>query len=271
MAALALTRLAEWRETRLCGRELWTRPAWIACLGLVAGCLILLAVDGETNPYLAACLGLLCVFGLSGNRRLRGALVAALLVLQVSGLFFAARSDSPRPAAKRRVFDVYADLLANLKQESGADRVYLSPSFFANASLTPKQGTLRRLRVSVDYEPLASRRNAEFFARASGVPPGFTYGRYALGAGTRWGLMDLTATRFYVVQRSEPIDLLLDVASRASGEPEFERVLETRWLSVYARSRALPRAASCRRPAHASVRKKSWRRSTLRNSIRPGW
>ena len=101
MAAIALSRLELWRRQSVTGRALWSSTGWIASFLLIGSALGWLASQNVSNAYLVAALGLLSVFGLSGNARLRRAVIAALLLLQGANLFLAGSQSHIRPGNGR--------------------------------------------------------------------------------------------------------------------------------------------------------------------------
>lgn len=137
------------------------------------------------------------------------------------------------------MFDEWETLLNTVAQSAGSQRVYLDGEFLPIPGLTMKQGTLRNMRVVVDYQPLAIGRYASFFRFAAREPrPRDPFaGDYHLSQRTRFKLMDLTSTRYYIVQPHKQLDLFL------SSEPTgFRLVGANAGARVYERQRALPRA-----------------------------
>ncbi len=248
LAAIALQRLDAWRSAGTIGRSLWSTPpslwaspGWIAGPLLACAGLYWLARHGTSNAYLAASLALLALFALVENRSLRRGVIAALLLLQSVSLFLAASNTYLRPAAQPQVFQRYDPLLGELGQALEGGRIYISPGV-PKPGLARKQGLLKRLRVVNDNERLCSRRAATFFGRASGEAQPAHECPYALSPQARWPLMDLASTRYYVFRRGEAADRHLEELTRRSEASGFRLTAQDRLVSVYQRSRPLPRA-----------------------------
>jgi hypothetical protein len=243
LAGVALTRLSAWTRAGLPRRRLWRTGPWLACLGVAAAAAAFLASRGAPFPWLFAALALLLGFGLAPRPWQRGALVVGLLLLQAANLFLAASKPFPRPLADPGALDTHAALLAQLGERAGASRIYLPPELLRHPGLTPKQGTLRSLYVTSDYEPLAPRRAADFFDRAAGGPGRvFLFGRFPLGEHTRWPMLDLTATRFYVARAGSPLDAFLARAAQTPAQSGFRSIHREPGIGVYERLAPLPRA-----------------------------
>jgi hypothetical protein len=134
------------------------------------------------------------------------------------------------------VFDTNRWLFRTLKAQLRNQRIYISPAFLFSPAVTLKQGLLNEVNVVDDYESLAVARYGEFFGRVSGVQKGKPFdGPFQLGPQARWGLMDLTATKYYVVQRGEPAAVYM------MQQPRFRLILDG-FVQVYERPSALPRA-----------------------------
>ncbi|MEE9607164.1 MAG: YfhO family protein [Myxococcota bacterium] len=240
MAGIALTRLEEWSSVRVRGGRLWSSVAWVAGLCLAGAGIAWLAFRGLVGGYLLGATALLVVFGLSGHAGLRRGVVVGLLLLQGANLFLGARNHSVRPAAQPQTFDRYANLLGELKQAVGHERIYLSPAL-PKPGLSLKQGVLQEVRVVVDYEPLCSRRADAFFRRVSGSNrPVCT--NVMLGAESKWRMMDLTSTRYYLALAGSELDRFLEEASQQPERSGFELASRGQLVSVYERSGYLPRA-----------------------------
>src|SRR6185369_3705805 len=98
------------------------------------------------------------------------AAVVGLCVLQGANLFFTTGDRHVRPIKRPEIFSASAELLGALKSNLGDARVYLSPTFWFNPSLTAKQGLLMKMAVVTDYEPLAAGRYERFFGAISPRP-----------------------------------------------------------------------------------------------------
>lgn len=244
MAAIALTQLERWHS--VAKGNLWRNMRWLACVSLLVGALCWLVRSDGTNRYLAASLGLLCLFGLSGSTSVRTSVVYALLMLQGAILFLGVNTTYMRPASQAGVFDTHIELLNLLKRQAREQRIYLSPNLRLVSGMTPKQGMLREFRAVSDYETLSMRRYATFFEHVAGRRDDVFAGFYSLGKESRWALMDLTSTRLYVLERGEEADAMLSELSRRPAESGIRSIVLPpvfgKYLDAYARSSSLPRA-----------------------------
>jgi hypothetical protein len=242
LAGIALTRLEDWRP--LPRRALWSKPAWILCLLAIGAGLCWLALHGTSNLYLAGCLALLLFFGAARTAKTRMLVIPALLLLHTANLFLGVNITHIRPSARPEVFDSYISLFERIKQAAGHDRVYISPALRLNPGLTSKQGMLRKVHVVEDYEALSPRRYATFFDHVSGpkLTDWFFAGFYLLGDDSRWPLMDLTSTRFYIVQSGEAADNMLAGWSSEPSTSGFRLFQEVPYVRVYERTGYRPRA-----------------------------
>jgi hypothetical protein len=236
LAALAVERLQSWR-----GEALWTKPGWLACLALTGAGLIWLLRFGTVNPYLVAALGLVFLFGIVSTPWFRTGLVVALCVLQGVNLFFSVGNQFVRPSRHPRIFTSHRETIEFLKQRAGHQRVYFTPRFVVVPGLTAKQGMLN---VVEDYEPLAVGRYATFFGQVAGeqrqARQPFS-GMYGLGPTSRWRLMDLTSTKYFVTRPGDPADRFM-AESAASGNAGGFRLIRDGKIRVFENPRALERA-----------------------------
>lgn len=236
LVALAVAALLHWAS--LPRGRLWRHPGFALAVGWGILLSLVLAVGGQASPALLGLTTLLVAYGAAGAGRLRVGIVAGLVVLHAASLFTGVGNRYVRPihlpdyaaehAARNRI-DVATSRL-------GHERIYLSPSLWFM-----KQGLVQRVPVVADYEPLAPARYADFFEAASGFRARDRpfNGRYFLTPRTRWPMMDLTGTRFYVLN---PWDLKLQgLMHREGAEGGFEPVAEAP-RRVIERTRALPRA-----------------------------
>jgi hypothetical protein len=240
IAGLAVARLEGWQASER--RRLWTDWTWLAALllGLVA--LGWGASVGKANAYLVATVALLAAFGLVRETRIRAAILAAVCVVHGASCFFGVGNRDVRPVRRPEVFASGGDVLGFVKQRLGDARVYLSMSLIGDPGLTMKQGLLNRMPVVIDHEPLVVGRYEGFFASAAPLksdpfqPFG---GLYHLGPQTRWPLMDLTSTRYFVTTRGEPVDVAME---EAAAKGQGFRLLRDGPVRVFERPSALPRA-----------------------------
>jgi hypothetical protein len=235
LVGIAIAQLGAWLS--LPRAALWRAAAWRAGIALGLAIAGLLAVMGRTQPVFLGVLGLLLAFGLAPGRRARFAALLGIVALQVLSLFFGVENRYVRPFHRP---DYAADHAREsridwVKQHAGAQRVYLSPSLWFM-----KQGTVQRMPVVTDYEPLALARYGEYFDFAAGrsVPSSPFNGRSFLSPATRWRLMDLTGTRYYVLN---PWDLRMQgqIQKRVSSG-EFRAIAESP-RRLFERPGALPR------------------------------
>lgn len=238
LAALALARLHEWSTQRGPASSSQGRAPLLALVALLLGAVGFAVVQGTLSPWwLAAGAGLAIGVALPG--RAPALAVVWLLIVHGLSLFYSGHNDEVRPAAQPGVFDTSAQQLDAVARSAGSERVYLDGEFLPVPGLTMKQGTLRSMRAVVDYQPLAMERYARYFRFAAQQPdPRDPFaGDFHLGSRSRWKLMDLASTRYYVVARHRPLDFFL-----ASRPAQFRDVSSTEGPKVYERSSALPRA-----------------------------
>ena len=202
-----------WLEAHVAtGRAaLWRRAPWGAALGLLVGAGLWLALRPGFGPGLLALTAGLVVFGSLAPGRGRRGLIVGLVVVQGVVLFLGVEQRYLRPAARPEALDAYPELVSQLSRSARSDRVHIEPDIYMLPALMQKAGTLHRLRVIGDYEPLVSQRAADYFRRVA--PPRhpdqpFT-GSLHLSRGSRWQLMDLAAVRFYVVRGGSSTDRAL--------------------------------------------------------------
>jgi hypothetical protein len=243
LASLAIERLERWAR----GREgtLWTQPSWL--LGVlvgVAGALWLLSL-GQANWWLLTALGLLIAFAGAPGAAARSAIVALLVILQGASLFLGYANVDTRPVRQQPgAFDEHPVLRRLRQLRRDDERAYVSQGFMFAPTLTLKRGSISRLPVTNDYEVLMVERYGAFFdlaARNPKVTPEFRrdvgtfVGAYELGPRSRWALMDLTGTRYFVMARGEPGDVAM------AGNPDF-RLVDDGPVRIFERPSALPRA-----------------------------
>ena len=236
LVALAVARLWTWS-----GRDrasLWRTPTWGLAVALaIALSLGRLLFFADAHPGLLAMTALLLAYGAASRSDVRRGLVAALVAVHAASLFAGVenrfirpihRPDYPVDHAGRNRLD-----LASPRDQH--ERVYLSPTLWFM-----KQGTAQQIPVVTDYEPLALARYAEFFETASGFRPKDRpfNGRYFLSSRSRWPMMDLTGTRYYVIN---PWDLKLLGHFRAAGPEAGFFPREEAPRRVIERPSALPR------------------------------
>jgi hypothetical protein len=203
LSGLAMAQLGAWAS--LPRDALWRQGAWRVGLGLAIVTAAALAMVGRTQPALVAVLGLLLVFGFARGPRPRIAAMVAILGVHGLSLFFGVENRHIRPYHRPEHAAEHAreSRLDWVKRQGQHQRAYISPTLWFM-----KQGTAQRLPIVTDYEPLAVGRYADYFDFAAGrsEPSRPFNGRLVLTAQTRWRLMDLTGTRYYVVN---PWDLHL--------------------------------------------------------------
>ncbi len=230
-----------WLQSRTCSprRAVWVQANWLAAVVLGTAATTWVVWEHEPCAYWVAALALLVAFGVSSSSRSRIAILTALCMLQGANLFFTVSDTHVRPIKRPEIFFTYRSLLDELKGSLGNARVYLSSKLWFLPGLTPKQGLITETAVVSDYEPLAVGRYGAFFesisARADVMTPFF--GSYSLTANSRWRLMDLTGTKYFVMQRGEPGDTFM------AQNPAGFRVVYDRWgVRVFEQRKVLPRA-----------------------------
>ena len=207
------------------------------------------------------CAGILAGLGLDALARFSRARTAAVVVgallaaLTYQGLGMP-RPVPPLPYRQRDVpwTPAQRDAYLRLAQMAGSDRVWpFSPGIFT-LSLPPKLPTLTRLRSIEEYEPLALRRQAEFFVYF--LEGSTVYSRQTVSfegrmttltaptgrepPAVRRRLLDLAATRFVVMptlMRARP-----DVATFVRDAGLEPRPALSPALALFENPHALPRA-----------------------------
>ncbi|MCP4035641.1 MAG: YfhO family protein, partial [bacterium] len=240
IAGLAITRLramCAWT-----GARLWSSPNFLGALAVAIAAMVfaILALDAKPWAWGAAALALLA-FAFAASERQRSLAVIALCAILVVDLFFAVGGTYLRPALRPEIYHTHDALFARLREDVGTGRIYLSPNLSFVAGLTAKQGTLQRVRVSTDYEPLVSARYAQFLLAVTPAPRRSELdpfaGWYFLDGDTNWNLVDLTAARFFVMSRDEP-----GAAYMRRRPAKFRSIHAQGWIQVFERLDALPRA-----------------------------
>jgi hypothetical protein len=221
---------------------LLARNGWLTAWALVVGGLAVLVSLGPLTPafhlyfvlpvlawfrvpYRALlianfCLGILAGLGLDAlTRLLRVRTAGTLLVTAIlAGLVFyglrAPRPVPPLPYAADAIpwTTTHYDAYVRLARMAGSDRVWPFDPSLGRDSLPPKLATLTGVRSIADYEPLALRRQSEFFVyflegstvyslmneTFGGRFPSLKPPRGREPPAARRRLLDLTATRFLV-------------------------------------------------------------------------
>jgi len=241
LAGLAVAKLGD-RASATRG-ELWRDPRWLAALALGALVLFWLHQVERASPWLVALLLALAGYGIAPAGGVRRAAIAGVVCVQLASLFFGSANLYRRPILRPEALAARSELFAAARARGDQSRVYVSPHLWTLPGYSLKQGMLNQVGVSNDYEPLALARYREFFGAVSSwrSPDGLFNGRYRLLGDTRWCLMDLTGTRFYVVRRSEPAAAMM-AAQPPTPEGGGFRLLAGGEVQVYERAAALPRA-----------------------------
>jgi hypothetical protein len=241
LAGLALARLSDWAGTPR--RRLWSDPRWLAALATAALLLVFLHRSNGENPELAALLLALALYGALGAGPLRRAALLLVAGIQLTSLFWGSSNPFVRPLLRTETLAAQREIFPSVRARGDQARVYLSPRLWAAPGLSLKQGMLNGVGVSNDYEPLALARYAEYFGSVSPwrSPDGLFNGRYRLVGDTHWGLLDLTGTRFYVVQRKEEAAVRMRQLPPGPGGAGFQLISDGE-IQVFERAAALPRA-----------------------------
>jgi len=240
-AACAVTRLLTLRHER----SLLVPRHWSACVAGIAavGWGIGLLRSVTVMPFLLLSIALFIAFVVVRDPKQRMVICLALCISQVGDLTLAPRNDSIRPFRQEHRFDELGDLLDLLRDRAGFQRIYTSTKFTFDPATAAKQGLLRHAYMAVDYEPLATARQRDYYLRASMEPPPTRHfsGGYNFGPNTRWAMLDDASVRFYLAGASDPgFDRLRRLAAfshRTGVHLHHERVVD-----VIERTQALPRA-----------------------------
>ncbi len=208
---------------------------WMTSLVLTIYAIGWLSSLDLSNPLLYAIALLLVVFAVP-VQRLRIGVVGALCLVQLESLFATAPDLGVRLTENPQLYTVRRAVIDELKQNLDGRRVYLSRAFMLNPGLTAKSAMLYEIPAVVGHDRLAGDRYAELFEYVSGVEERTFTGPYWLDDGSKYGLLDLLGTRYYLIKQGEPADEHMS-ASRA-----FRLVREQPPLRVFERDSALPRA-----------------------------
>jgi hypothetical protein len=241
LAGLAVARLEDW--TARPRGALWRDPRWLAALAVALVALVWLRAAELPVAWLAALLFALALYGALAAGRAREAALALLIVVQLASLFASSANRFVRPLRRPEALAARNAIFAAVRARGDQARVYLSPHFGRVPGLTLKQGMLNEVGVANDYEPLALARYADYFGAVSPwrESDGLFHGRYPLVGDTRWRLLDLAGTRFYVVRGDE------EAAAKLAAQPlgpdgQGFRALREGEIQIFERPAALPRA-----------------------------
>ncbi len=218
------------------------RPVWVASM-VCAGWGLWLVYSSISKPMVLLAIALLISFVLVSNARYRFAVCIALCTVQVINLTLTPRNHSMRPFQQEHLFDGRVEVLDQLRDQAGNQRIYTSPKFLFNPATTAKQGLLRRAYFAIDYEPLVTGRQRDYYLQAAMERSTTSHfsGSYFLGENTRWGLLDYAAVRFYLVR---PADDAFDFLRKLAELPRKTgvRMHRERGMDVLERTQAFPRA-----------------------------
>ncbi|MGD0949671.1 MAG: hypothetical protein ABSA52_19865 [Candidatus Binatia bacterium] len=252
LAGVALSRLESWAA--LPRRRLWLHPAWLVTLalgGLAAWwaqthIVASLFVKGPSR-YLPAMLALLVVFGLIASPRWRRVVLVCICVLQAASLFFVTGTYDLRPW-RWPYFTQYDDVLQSLRQRAGYSRAFvyghLGPwPLGVKRGIEDKQ-MRNRVFLTADYDVLVASRYGSFFDLAAPRPEdsGPFGGGYNPGMGTRWKLMDLTGTKYFVAYRGDLADAFLRQSGALTDGVLSLRLIRDGFVRIYEKENVLPRA-----------------------------
>lgn len=242
----------------------WWWRANAAVAVLVLGVVVLLGKSAADYLLVVAALAL---FGAMPWKPARVAIVSLLVIGLGSALFRDASNDRIRPAGRPGLYESNTALFDWLRERTGDSRVYLSPRLRLFPGVTLKQGMLQRVPTVGDYESLASLRQADYFAAASGealarklvishepahdqASPAFA-GYLLLGKGSAWKLMEMASTRFFVTLNDDEVAQALARRARVGRGGGVHRVMAPgrqladapgRWAQLWEMSSYLPRA-----------------------------
>lgn len=247
LAGLAIARLESWADSPR--RQLWTRPAWLAALVLgVALAWWTMVHVARPNPAVVAMVVMIILFGVLPTAQWRRPVLVAVVLLQSATLFFITGNRDLRPWQQADTFTRYDSELQALRARAGHDRTYIyvgvtgSNARAVHWGITSKQ-MRHHLFQPTDRDPLVTARSAAFFEYiAPRIQKTPFLGAYALGAGARWRLMDLTGTRYFVSHRGEYGDAYLAHSTLWPGQPRFN-LIQDGFVRIYERpDGVLPRA-----------------------------
>lgn len=243
LVGVAVARLQSW--TDLGRARLWAQPAWVAAVLAGVAALGWAAWMGSLNAYLVATLALFILFGISRVPRRRAAVVLGLCILQSANLFFWVGNPDMRPYQRPEDFTRSQDVFDFLRKHLGDDRFYISPAleFSFSPNLMARQAMLNRIPAVIDHEPVIVGRYEPFFQSLAGEPLSQPFaGGYHIGPKTRWQLMDLTGTRYFVVPRGDPADVFMAASAQSPSSPKFNLVYSSGAAQIYEKEQVLARA-----------------------------
>jgi Bacterial membrane protein YfhO len=241
LTGLALARLSD--QAGLPRGRLWRDPRWLAAVLGTASLLIFMYRSDRGNPWLAALLLALVLYGALDGARLRRVAVLLIAGVQLASLFFGSSNTYVRPIHRPETLAAQREIFPVVRARGDQARVYLSPRLWSVPGFSLKQGMLNGVGVVNDYEPLALARYAEYFGAVSPwrSPDGLFNGRYRLIGDTPWRLLDLTGTRFYVLRRGEEAAVRMSQQPPAPDGGGFRKIAEGE-IQAFERAAALPRA-----------------------------
>jgi hypothetical protein len=245
LVGLALTRLQAWSVLER--RRLWRQPAWLAACAF--GALLIYwrhVLVGSLDPSVPALLLVLVLFGAVKSARVRLGLVAVLAMVHGAALFFGTANFFKRPFQAPDVFTRYDDALRFVQALAGYDRTYVYNGLSGELANQVPWGILgKQMRNGVfmvtDYEALVPGRYKAFFEYVTTRPQDRPFiGGYALGASSRWRMMDLTGTKYFLAYRGDLADAFLAHSAQLGG-PAMRRIRDA-FVRVYERDDGLSRA-----------------------------
>lgn len=243
LVGLAVWRLQGWSQ--LPRRETWRDPAWVATIAAGVALLLWWPWPAPLSGYaLASILALLVAFGSFNSAAPRAALIGAICTLHALFLFASVCNEDMRPWHRPNVYQMFPPAMRYLSRLRAYERCYVFSDPNPGVRWQLKSGMMESFNVAADYESLVAARYGSFFDLVAPTPRtlGQAFiGLYALDATSKWHLMDLTGTRYFVAQKGRLMDLFLASAANREEQPKF-RLIRDGFVRVYERKDALPRA-----------------------------
>jgi hypothetical protein len=225
-------------------RILSARLGWER-FGLVATVVILLVALRAVPPnpaipawYMTAVLVGIAVALLVERPRVRLLIVWAVVGLVAAERFSNVESNKIMlPQHNTEEFFSPPPFVRFLRERLGADRILVFRDWKDRFPITEKMGTLYRVSVVQDYEPLAPAAYHEFLRPLEGanIDAPLFWGRfYPHPARPEWRLLDMLATRYIVVPPG--------LSSRPAPGPSFRLVYDAPDARVFENTKAMQRA-----------------------------
>jgi hypothetical protein len=165
--------------------------------------------------------------------------------VQAANLFLATGSRTGRPVPPD-LYDENLPVKDFLKELPGYYRTYVFSAGLGlpDVGFRQKDGMMHGFGFATDYEALIPARYGAFLSRVlyAAHLPEFT-GRYPLFSGSRWSMIGLTSTKYFIADRWHPASNFLQARpEHAPALPDFHEIYGNESLGVYEAREVMPRA-----------------------------